>query len=222
MNLIKLEILWAGKEDPSLFNSPYCVWLIRWSSNDKKSGIRIEIFSSEAIEIRNGIGKKLNPDLSFADFFQDSLLFSGATIKEVIIGVFKENNSLYYYSRLIIASGGKEKKIPCSVTTAIALAARFDCPIYMPAEDYPKVSYLFKGSFDKLNKFKEVYLEESEVGNSNQLDISDEDRELKESTDKELKEMLTEALNKENYEKAGKIRNVLESRKNGNDSQDKI
>ena len=135
------------------------------------------------------------------DLFKNTLESFGVDLKEVVI-----NNLLdgVFYAKLVCVKDGEEYEIDSRTSDAIAMAVRFDCPIY---------------TFEFIMESAGVELEES--------DESDEQRSTSKSSggrssrgadyvkmsEDELNEILKEVLAKEDYEKAAKIRDELLRRK---------
>jgi bifunctional DNase/RNase len=109
-----------------------------------------------------------------------------------------------FYSELLCEMNGKEIKIDSRTSDAVALALRFRCPIYTTEEILKKSGIIL-----------DLEDEESPVRN---MSDADEPGESKTSTysqysEKELNEMINEAIQNEDYEKASIIRDELKKRK---------
>lgn len=109
-----------------------------------------------------------------------------------------------FYSELLCEMDGKEIKIDSRTSDAVALALRFRCPIYT-TEDILKKSGIILDLED----------EESPVKNfSNNDDFSEpEVSTYSQYSANELNEMINEAIQNEDYEKASIIRDELKKRK---------
>jgi hypothetical protein len=133
---------------------------------------------------------------NFADTF-------GIKLNEVIIYNLVEG---IFYAKLLCFDGEKEVEIDARTSDAIALAIRFDCPIYtyefilsaagITVEDHPK-----EGEFGIV-----------EIKGPAEKKSAD-DKDLTKKSTEELKEMLQIAIDTENYEKASRIRDELNRRK---------
>lgn len=139
------------------------------------------------------IPRPLTHDLfkNFSDAF-------GIEFRHVIISKFAQG---IFYSTLVCDDGSGEKEIDSRTSDAIALAVRFNCPIYtheevlvaagVSVEDEPDIDDLATG---RIGSEAEGY---------------DYDK----FTLEELEEMLTEAIDNEEYEKASQIRDIIKNRK---------
>ena len=110
-----------------------------------------------------------------------------------------------FYSSVICERDGIEEIIDSRSSDAIALAIRFEAPIYTYENILEKAGVVIKveKEIDEKSLLKELFSEEnSEVENSD----------LKEKTTKELEELLKIAVQNENYESAAKIRDEISNR----------
>ena len=160
-------------------------------------------FEAQAIAIqleKMTPSRPLTHDLfkSFADTFSIKL-------KEVIIYNLVEG--IFYAKLICAAEEDKEIEIDARTSDAIALAVRFDCPIYtfefilaaagIILEDQPKEGL---GS---------SAIEEAVEKKAPEKD----DKDLTKKSTEELKEMLKKAIDGENYERASRVRDELNKRK---------
>lgn len=128
---------------------------------------------------------------SFASAFNISL-------DEVVITRLDEG---IFYSELICDSLANRIKIDSRTSDAVALAIRFKCPIYAD-EDVLKQAGISSTDYDNpdTQMDEELIRDERHAG-------------LAAKSLKDLKEMLSEAINKEEYELASKIRDEINRRK---------
>jgi uncharacterized protein len=157
--------------------------------------ILINTFEAQAIlfhieQIK--IPRPLTHDLfkNFADIF-------AIEFKEVIISKFAQG---IFYATLICSDGISVKEIDSRTSDAIALAVRFNCPIFtyeavltgagVSVEEEPDIDQLATGG----------------------VDVSDEYDYNKFSVG-ELEQMMHEAIEHEEYEKASQLRDVIRKRK---------
>jgi bifunctional DNase/RNase len=137
--------------------------------------------------------------LSFARAF-------GIMIKEVVIYKLEEG---VFYAQLLCDNGIEKITLDARTSDAIALALRFRCPIYTTEEILLKAGIVL--DFDK-----EQGQGETDAGmmapekNVSRSEASDEFTSL---TLEELKEILDEAVTKEDYERASRIRDEIKRRK---------
>ncbi len=140
------------------------------------------------------IPRPLTHDLfkNFADTF-------GIEFKEVVISKFAQG---IFYSTLHCDDGTGTKEIDSRTSDAIALAVRFACPIFtnelvmdaagVSIEDQPDIDDLATGLLS---------------------DDEPEAFDFEKFTEEELEQMMDEAIQSENYEKASQIRDIINKRK---------
>lgn len=107
-----------------------------------------------------------------------------------------------FYSELLCEMNGKEVIIDSRTSDAVALALRFKCPIYTSEEILTK-SGIVLDSEDDLSSGDSFLTEEKEASDSPFANYSAQ----------ELDEMLNEAIQNEDYEKASIIRDEVDKRK---------
>ena len=110
-----------------------------------------------------------------------------------------------FYAKLICSDGKKMVEIDARTSDAIAVAVRFDCPIYTYEFILSSAGIVIEGNdFVYLENINETAEEKtSAAGTSGFTSLSVD----------ELKTKLQEALAEESYEKAAKIRDELNKRK---------
>ncbi|NOR88525.1 MAG: hypothetical protein GQ527_13045 [Bacteroidales bacterium] len=114
-------------------------------------------------------------------------------VNEIIINKFQEG---IFYSVLICYDGHTEIEIDSRTSDAVAIALRFNCPIYT-YEHVMAVAGVIMDSDDQHTESEPIEANENEFAN---LNIS------------ELKEILSQAIENENYEKASIIRDEIKKR----------
>ena len=132
------------------------------------------------------------------DLFKNTLESFGVDLKEVVI-----NNLLdgVFYAKLVCVKDGEEYEIDSRTSDAIAMAVRFDCPIY---------------TFEFIMESAGVELEEADESSENEKATrtrTSKGADFVKMSEDELNEILQEVLAKEDYEKAAKIRDELLRRK---------
>ncbi len=136
------------------------------------------------------------------DLFKNFCVRFDIKIKQVIIHKLVDG---VFYSSVICERDGIEEIIDSRSSDAIALAIRFEAPIYTYENILEKAGVVIKveKEIDEKSLLKELFSDEnSEVENSD----------LKEKTTKELEELLKIAVQNENYESAAKIRDEISNR----------
>jgi len=119
------------------------------------------------------------------------------------VNIYKLEEGIFY-SELLCEMDGKEIKIDSRTSDAVALALRFRCPIYT-TEDILKKSGIILDIIDEnlpLGDFSEnIESGKSEISNYSRYSLQ------------ELNEMIDDAVQNEDYEKASIIRDELKKRK---------
>src|ERR1700744_2970628 len=197
MKKIKLDIV--GLSYSQTQSGAYALVLGEVSGR-RRLPIIIGSFEAQAIAIeieKMTPSRPLTHDLfkSFADAY--SINIQEIIIYNLVDGIF--------YSKLICNDGKKLIEIDARTSDAIAVAVRFDCPIYTYEFILSSAGIVIEGNdFVYLENIAETPEEISPVASASGFAAL--------STD-ELKTKLQEALTEESYEKAAKIRDELNRRK---------
>ena len=198
MNKIKLSVL--GISSSQTQSGAYAL-LLAEELGERRIPIIIGGFEAQAIVIKLenlSPPRPLTHDLfkSFADLFDLS-------IKEIFIHRLDEG---VFYSQLICDKGGEELIIDSRTSDAVALALRFDCSIYIAEEIMDKAGIVIEGS-----EYEDDLITETDKESSkDEIVKSDFDK----TPLKELQKQLKEAISKEDYERAARIRDELDRREN--------
>lgn len=158
----------------------------------------IVIGSAEAQAIAIALEGMSPPRPLTHDLFVNFASAFNINLDEVLITKLEEG---IFYSELICDSLANKIKIDSRTSDAVALAIRFKCPIYADEEvlKHAGISSTDYSSAD-------VSMEDKT--------ISDEkDNELSAKSLEDLKKLLSEAINNEEYEYASKIRDEINKRK---------
>ena len=198
MNLVQLLI--NGISYSQTQNGAYALILSELEGERK---LPIVIGTNEAQSIAIAIEKEIKPPRPLThDLFKNFCVRFGIKIKQVIIHKLVDG---VFYSSVICERDGIEEIIDSRSSDAIALAIRFEAPIYTYENILEKAGVIIKveKEIDERSLLKELFSDEnSEVASS----------ELKEKTTKELEELLKIAIQNENYESAAKIRDEISNR----------
>lgn len=168
------------------------------SGENRRLPIIIGGFEAQAIAIELEKMKPSRPlthDLfkSFADHF-------GIQIQEVIINKFEEG---IFFSKLVCEADGIRTEIDSRTSDAVALAIRFDCPIF---------------AYQSIIDEAAIDMEVEQKGDEDAADMQEEKSEegigkYEEFLVEELEDMLKKAVADEKYEEASRIRDEINKRK---------
>ena len=198
MNLVQLLI--NGISYSQTQNGAYALIL---SELEGKRKLPIVIGTNEAQSIAIAIEKEIKPPRPLThDLFKNFCVRFDIKIKQVIIHKLVDG---VFYSSVICERDGIEEIIDSRSSDAIALAIRFEAPIYTYENILEKAGVIIKveKEIDERSLLKELFSDENSEVASN---------ELKEKTTKELEELLKIAIQNENYESAAKIRDEISNR----------
>lgn len=199
MKKIKLEII--GLSYSQTQSGAYAL-VLGEDKGQRRLPIIIGAFEAQAIAIEL---ENMTPSRPLThDLFKSLAHSFKIDVEEVIIFNLLEG---VFFAKLICNNGEKKLEIDARTSDAIAIAVRFGCPIY---------TYEFilasAGITTDENTSMESMEEQAErpAGSTSKLS----ENELSAASTDELKEMLKKAIDDEAYERAGKIRDELEKRKN--------
>src|SRR5476651_486129 len=162
--------------------------------------IIIGSFEAQAIAIEI---EKMTPSRPLThDLFKSFAQAYHINIQEIIIYNLVDG---IFYAKLICSDGKKVIEIDARTSDAIAIAVRFECPIFTYEFILSTAGIVIEG-----NDF--VYLEDINEPQEEKTPATSASGFTALSTD-ELKTKLKEALAEESYEKAAKIRDELNKRK---------
>lgn len=192
MNKIELEIVALSHSVTQSHN--YAVVLGELGGS-KRLPIVIGGFEAQAIAVAM---ESMTPNRPLThDLFKNTLDTFGIELKEIVI-----NNLLdgIFYAQLVCNHNGKEVNIDSRTSDAIAMAVRYECPIYTMDFIMEEAGVILEESESEMPKRKRKKVSESE-------DITT-------MSTKALSSLLEEVLGKEDYEKAAKIRDEINKRSN--------
>ena len=166
---------------------------------DGKRRLPIIIGGFEAQAIAIELEKIKTPRPLTHDLFRTFAGAYGIEISEVVINKFSEG---VFYAKLVCSDGKNIREVDSRTSDAIALALRFSCPIYTYQSIMETAGILVDEDSDTASA--------PEPGKENEPQIQSDYSEL---SVPELREMLQVAIEKEEYEKASKIRDEINKRK---------
>ncbi|MBN1388439.1 MAG: bifunctional nuclease family protein [Bacteroidales bacterium] len=195
MKKIKLSVL--GISYSQTQSGAYALVLSE-DNGDRRLPIIIGGFEAQAIVIKL---ENLNPPRPLThDLFRNFSKLMKADLEEVFIHKLEEG---VFYSQLIIKKDGKEIIMDSRTSDAVALALRFNCPIYIAEEIMDKAGIVIKD-----NEYENVESAESKQPRSRKPSPP----ELSELSISELKAKLDEAVKAEDYERAAFIKDEIDRR----------
>lgn len=202
MSLIKLTI--KGISYSQTQSGAYALVL---SEMEGTRTLPIIIGAFEAQSIAIALEKEIRPPRPLThDLFKTFSDRFSITVKQVIIHKLVDG---VFYSSLICEREGVEEVIDTRTSDAIALAVRFEAPIFTYENILDKA-----GIYLKLDE--ELTIEEDLESDEDEIEFSIEEEEGEGSYShlslKELHEQLNDAVANENYELAARIRDEISKR----------
>ena len=164
---------------------------------DRRIPIIIGGFEAQAIAIQ--LEGLKSPRPLTHDLFYNFAVEYGIFVESVFIFRLEEG---IFYSKLVCSNSGKRVELDTRTSDAIALALRFECPIYTTADILERTGIIL--SNDPLPP----------GGHSSFIRETDKKKNKLQYMDiPELEVMLNEVIINENYEQASKIRDEIRRRK---------
>ncbi len=190
---IKLEIL---NLSPSQLQAGSFALVLDEIAGDRRLPIIIGIFEAQAIALEI---EKINPSRPLThDLFKSFAKSFDFSIEEIVISDIQEG---VFYSTIVCTDGIRQKNIDARPSDAIAIAIRFNAPIYTTNEVL-KVAGITA---------EEMGEENPEPKSSKVVPVKSKDK-LDQLSLSDLQAQLAEAIVNEEYEKAAKIRDELDKR----------
>ncbi len=201
MDKIKLNVL--GISYSQTQSGAYALVL---NEEDGKRRIPIIVGGFEAQSIAIQL-EGLNPPRPLThDLFMNFAKAFSINLTEVIIYKLEEG---VFHAKLICKNGDKELSLDSRTSDAVALALRFNCPIFTTEEIMSKAGVVL--DIEKESKAKTKTEPEDFTTEINDDSFSQD--ELKHLDLEELKALLDEEIKNENYERASEIRDEINKRK---------
>jgi bifunctional DNase/RNase len=199
MKKIKLDIV--GLSYSQTQSGAYALVLGEVSGR-RRLPIIIGGFEAQAIAIEI---EKMSPSRPLThDLFKSLTLHFNVVIEEVIIYNLVDG---IFFAKLICTDGKKTAEIDARTSDAIALAVRYQCPIYTYEFILASAGIMIEGTdfaflenIEPSDDAEKVNIENAIKGGYSSY------------TETELRDMLDKALAEENYEKAARIRDELSKR----------
>ncbi len=206
MSLVKLNI--KGISYSQTQNGAYAL-ILNEVDGDRKLPIVIGAFEAQSIAI--ALEKEISPPRPLThDLFKNFADRFDIVVKQVIIHKLVDG---VFYSSLICERDKIEEIIDARTSDAIALALRFQAPIFTYKNILDKA-----GIYLKVNPKKEDEDEDSQDSIlmddlvANELEPGTKSESFKSKNLEELHNLLNEAVVNEDYEKAARIRDEISKR----------
>nr|WP_317630749.1 bifunctional nuclease family protein [uncultured Flavobacterium sp.] len=211
MSLVKLVI--EGISYSQTQNGAYAL-ILNEADGDKKLPIVIGAFEAQSIAI--SLEKELTPSRPMThDLFKNFAERFDIVVKQVIIHKLVDG---VFYSSLICERDGIEEIIDARTSDAIALALRFDSPIFTYKGILEKAGILIKPRNPEKSRFDHETTEPISDVNDYVDEDDDDDDEIENDSSygyfnlDELYGLLDIAILEEDYEKAARIRDEINNR----------
>ncbi|MGV3504303.1 MAG: bifunctional nuclease domain-containing protein [Adhaeribacter sp.] len=201
MKKIPLEIL--GLSSSQSQTGSFALVLGEKEGN-RRLPIIIGMFEAQSIAIQI---EKISPNRPLThDLFKSFAQQVNVTIVEVLISDLKEG---VFYSKIVCHDGEREFDLDARPSDAIAIGLRFGVPIYTVESVLSEAGIILSDleeeeeeETDEIETSVSASPARSEAGKTNLRDVSVD----------ELNKLLEDALEKEDYERAAKIRDELNKR----------
>ena len=195
MKKVRLEIV--GLSYSQTQSGAYAL-VLGESAGSRRLPIIIGGFEAQAIAIEL---EKMTPTRPLThDLFKAFAKTFNVDVTEILIYNLVEG---IFYAKLICSDGSKDVEIDARTSDAIALAVRFNCPIFT-------YEFILKSSGIVLDDESLPTLEEISAPLE---EIMNSESEYQSKSTEELKNLLQSALDNEQYELASKIRDEINTRK---------
>lgn len=176
-----------------------------------KRKIPVIIGSFEAQSIALALEKDITPPRPIThDLFTTFARSFHIVVKAVFIYKLKDG---IFYSNILFQNRDTDEEIEIDSRTsdAIALAVRFEAPVYATKEILEKAGVYMEMNEDELAT--ESTFEKALDTIENQLNINDIEDSFAHLTDFEINDLISKAIENEDYETAAKLRDELVKRK---------
>lgn len=198
MKKIKLEIL--GLSSSQSQTGSFALVLGETEGN-RRLPIIIGMFEAQAIAIEI---EKIIPNRPMThDLFKSFANNFHFTVEEIVISDLKEG---VFFAKIICSDGLKRTEIDARPSDAIAIGLRFDSPIYT----YENI--LAEAGIVLTDEQEEDEPKVEPKSRTRKEPVSRKGEDLKNYSVDKLNEILKEAIDKEDYERAAKIRDELSKR----------
>ncbi|MBT8260241.1 MAG: bifunctional nuclease family protein [Bacteroidia bacterium] len=205
MSLVRLNI--KGISYSQTQNGAYAL-ILSEVDGDRKLPIVIGAFEAQSIAI--ALEKEIKPPRPLThDLFKNFADRFDIVVKQVIIHKLVDG---VFYSSLICERDKIEEIIDARTSDAIALALRFDAPIFTYKNILDKAGIYLKVNPDDEDENNEENILLEELVAEELESVSEEESAYSNKSLKELKSLLEQAVANEDYETAARIRDEISKR----------
>ena len=195
MKKIKLEILGLS---PSQSQAGSFALVLGEELGNRRLPIIIGVFEAQAIAVQI---ENIVPNRPMThDLFKSFAEGMNYTLKEIVISDLKEG---IFYAKIVCKDSLREVEIDARPSDAIAIGLRFDIPIYTYEAILSEAGIISSSISEDEDEDEEDAIKETLQSRGSLTD------QLRDLSYEELQRMLDEALTKEDYEKAAKIRDEM-------------
>ncbi len=200
MKKIKLEIL--GLSSSQSQTSSFALVLGETEGN-RRLPIIIGMFEAQAIAIEI---EKIIPNRPMThDLFKSFASNFHFTVEEIIISDLKEG---VFFAKIVCSDGLKKMEVDARPSDAIAIGLRFDSPIFTYENILAEAGIVLTDEAEE-----EAEQKKSEPKTKAKKEVaSRKSEDFKNYSVERLHELLKDAIDKEDYERAAKIRDELSKR----------
>lgn len=203
MDKIKLEIL--GLSSSSQSQSGSFALVLGEVGGNRRLPIIIGMFEAQAIAIEI---EKIVPNRPMThDLFKSFAHEFGFRIQEIVISDLREG---VFFARIVCDDGQKVIEIDSRPSDAIAIGLRFNAPIFTNEAVLSEAGVVLTDEPEEEETEMEVKKETSGPAATSAPKAGPE--KIKDFSVEKLRQMLDEAIQKEDYERAAKIRDELNKR----------
>lgn len=197
-NTIELEILGLSSNHSQ---SGSFTLILGEIEGKRRLPIVIGMFEAQAIAIEI---EKIIPNRPMThDLFKSFSSNFGFTIEHILVSDMREG---VFYAKIICHSASKRVEIDARPSDAIAIAVRFDAPIYCSSAVMSEAAIEFTEEDEKREQ------QSSAKGSASSGTKKKSDTSLKDYSLDKLNKMLEQAINAEDYEKAARLRDEINRR----------
>lgn len=198
MKKIQLEIL--GLSSSQSQTGSFALVLGERDGN-RRLPIIIGMFEAQSIAIQI---EKINPNRPLThDLFKTFAEQMSVNITEILISDLKEG---VFYSKIMCTDGEKEFELDARPSDAIAIGLRFGVPIYTVESVLSEAGIILSDLEEEEDENEEMAVKSSASSTPSAKEP------LNQTSVDDLNKMLNDALEKEDYERAAKIRDELNKR----------